>query len=440
MSDIEAITLEAEFIEEDAEQEIREAVSGRRSIARKYVMRVRRRHPDATPSDVIQLLERHYGTAISAAGIAVAAGAIAVDVVIGMIPAGDVAAAAVKSASERVAKEPAKEARKLAAKNMALEATKAGAGQVAELLPAGDQQLQFEITAIFALAIAEIHGMDLDPDQAQALVYGLTNERVSQQQIATMASDVADEASQGARSISLTNAADHADWSHWASTLAEGLPGGSAQILVKTIQTGQLDEVRESLNGKQQAAIEYGVAAVVGGATRFVFGREVIKAARAAFADAPETFPTHLALTLKAKSDDDDGDAESSSAFAALEDAAKATGGWIADTASTVGSGVASGAVAVGTGVTSAAGTMTRAFRSVDLDGDGIPDEPRALSAVKGIGGAIAGGADTLGGSVAGLFTSKKRSKHAASGSTAGSGLAARSESEHAVDEVATEV
>src|SRR6185295_3230814 len=93
-------------------------------------------------------------------------------------------------------------------------------------------------------------------------------------------------------------------------------------------------------------------------------------------------------------------------ALAALEDAATATGNWIADTASTVGGGVATSAVAVGTGVATAAGTVTRPFRSVDIDGDGIPDEPQALTAVKGVGGAIAG---AVGGSVAGLFKPKKR-------------------------------
>ena len=53
------------------------------------------------------------------------------------------------------------------------------------------------------------------------------------------------------------------------------------------------------------------------------------------------------------------------------------TGNWIAGTASTVGGGVATSAVAVGAGVATAADTVTRAFRSVDIDGDGIPDEPR---------------------------------------------------------------
>ncbi|PSK61606.1 hypothetical protein B0E53_06494 [Micromonospora sp. MH33] len=76
----------------------------------------------------------------------------------------------------------------------------------------------------------------------------------------------------------------------------------------------------------------------------------------------------------------------------ALEDAAKATGNWVAN----------------------APGTVTRPFRSVDLDGDGVPDEPQALTAVKGIGGAIAGAAGTVGEGVKSLFKPKKRGKHAA--------------------------
>ena len=94
-----------------------------------------------------------------------------------------------------------------------------------------------------------------------------------------------------------------------------------------------------------------------------------------------------------------------------MEDAAKTTGTWIAGTASTVGGGVATSAVAVGTGVASAADTVTRVFRSVDIDGDGVPDEPQAITAAKGIGGAIAGTAGSVGGSVAGLFSRKKRAE-----------------------------
>ena len=136
-----------------------------------------------------------------------------------------------------------------------------------------------------------------------------------------------------------------------------------------------------------------------------MFGRDVIVAARAAFADAPDMFPEHLAVPVDAGAED--GDVEQNRALAAMEDAAKVTGNWIAGTASSVGGGVATSAVAVGAGVATAADTVTRAFRSVDIDGDGIPDEAQALTAVKGLGGAIAGTAGSVGGSVAGLFKRK---------------------------------
>jgi hypothetical protein len=78
--------------------------------------------------------------------------------------------------------------------------------------------------------------------------------------------------------------------------------------------------------------------------------------------------------------------------------------------------GVSTGAVAAGAGVVSAADAVSRPFRSVDLDGDGVPDEPRALTAVKGIGGVIAGVAGSVGDGVSGLFKPKQRGKHAAGG------------------------
>lgn len=416
MTDIEAITLEAELVDEDATRVIAKAVSARHSIARKYVMRLRRRSPDATPAEVIQMLERHYGTSISTAGAVIAAGVIAAEVGIALIPVAGAAAAGVKIAGQQAAKKAGKEAAKaaakgalkMAAKGMALGVAKSGAQHVASFLPAGDEQLQFEITAIFGLAIADIHGMDLDQDQAHALVYGLSNERVSQQQIATMATDLALVPPEGVVGVGRSIAAGRTDWSNWASTLADTLPGGVAQSLVRTIQTGQLDDVRESLSEGQQTAIEYGVGALVGGVTRFVFGREVIAASRAAFPDAPDVFPAHLTVAVTAESDDD-GEAEPNRALAALEDAAKSTGNRIAGAASTVGGGVATGAGAVGTGVASAAVTVTRPFRSVDIDGDGIPDEAQALTAVKGVGGAIAGAADAVGGSLAGLFKPRTR-------------------------------
>lgn len=220
------------------------------------------------------MLERHYGTSITTAGALITAGAMAADIGIAMIPGVGAAAAGRKNAGKHAAKKTgqeaaklaAKNAAKLAAKNMALGTAKNGAQRAAALLPASDEQLQFEITAIFALAVTDIHGMDLDKDQALALVYGLSNERVSQKQIAAMATGLSGASSGGVVAAGNQIVAGRTDWSHWADTLADTLPGGAAQSLVRTMQTGQLDAVRENLSGKQQATIEYGVGALAGGA------------------------------------------------------------------------------------------------------------------------------------------------------------------------------
>ncbi|RIX27851.1 SHOCT domain-containing protein [Amnibacterium setariae] len=375
-AEVEVTTLETEIADDDAQAEIAEAVSARHSIARKHVLRLRRRDPEASPAEIVQALERQYTAAITAAGTAIAVGGFAATVGISLIPLGGAAAAGAKAAGHKAASAAAKATFKKASKDLALGAAKTGAGRVAALLPADEQQLQFEITAIFGLALADIHRIEYDRDQAKALVYGLTNERVSQQQIAQMAADVA--------SASPEATASAAGGAQWASTLAEALPGGAAQSLVRTMQTGQLDAMRDSMGGKQQAAVDYGVRAVTGGVTRFVFGRDVVKSARTAFPPAPEEFPAHLAVPLGDEEDD-----EPNRAIAALENAARTTGGRIVD----------------------AAGTATRVFRSVDLDGDGIPDEAQALTFVKGAGGAVAGAAGAVGGRVGGLFKRGKRSE-----------------------------
>ena len=211
---------------------------------------------------------------------------------------------AAKGAAKSVAaKAAANAAAKSAAKGVAMNAAKTGAERADACLQPVMSKLQFEITAVFALAIAEVHGMSLDQQQAHALVYGLSNGRVSQEQIAEMATDLA-QVSGPVVGVGQTIALGRDDWSHWANTLADTLPGGAAQDLVRTVQTGQLETVRSALNSKQQSAIEYGVGALVGGATRFLFGSEVVEASRVAFAEAPAQFPEHLADALLAKTEE----------------------------------------------------------------------------------------------------------------------------------------
>lgn len=406
MTEDDSLTVETTVSDEDAARDIAKAVSMRHALARRYVRRLRRRHPDATPADVVQMLERHYAGAISTAGAVLAAGAFAAEVGVSLIPGGGAAAAGAKRAGAQAAKGATKAAAKKAAKATAANAAKGlAARQVTALIPAGDRQLQFEITAIFGLALADVHGMDLDRDQAHALVYGLANGQVSQQQIASMASDLAQATAGDATGLGQRIAAGRRDWSHWATTLADTLPSGAAQTLVRTMQTGQLETVREGLTDRQQVTIEYGVGALTGGMTRFLFGRHVVEASRAAFPEAPETFPPHLAVIVKGDADDS---AEPNRALAALEKAATTTRSRVAAAATTVGSGVTTGAVTVTSGVAGAAGAATRPFRRVDLDGDGVPDEPQALTAAKGAGGAIA---DAVGSTVGRAFRTRRRTR-----------------------------
>ncbi|WP_206516115.1 hypothetical protein [Nocardioides pantholopis] len=365
-SELGAATVGADLDVVTAEHEITEAVSARHTIARKYVLRVRRNDPEASPAEVVTLLERHYVTAISVAGGVATAGSIAASVGLSLIPgvsagkeAGKVGA---KAAAKKVAaKAAAKTAAKAAAANMA----RTG---VARMVPAGDERLQFEITAIFALALAEIHDMRLDEDQSKALVYGLSNDRVSQKQISAMANDVA-RATRSASGLGEQLASAQDDWSHWANTLASQLPGTAAGDLVRTVQTGQFDAMRSGLSDGQKSIVEYGVGAVAGGMTRFVFGREVVTATRVAFAEAPSSFPPHLAVEAPSASDND----EPNRAFAALDEAARSTAAWMS----------------------SSADKASRVFRSIDLDGDGVPDEAQAVTALKNAGGAIAGAGST---------------------------------------------
>lgn len=389
-----AITVTTKLGSGDAQRRIAEAVGGRRSIARKYVRWVRRRNPKATPAEVIKAIGDHYVTAVTVASGVTQAATVAADWV----------------ATQLEDRPTPKDAANHGGKAALHEVAKFAVQKSDVIIPAADAQIQFEITAIFGLAIAEIHSMKLDKDQAQALVYGLSNGRVSQQQIATMAAHLAKLSSDAAGDGHQADASRN--WSHWAGTLADSLPGGAAQSLLRTIQAGPLDAIPLNMHAKHRAAIDNGVQVVAGGLTRFVFGREVVDAAQVAFGAAPRAFPQHLAVREvagKARKD-----AKPNRAFEALQDAARSTGNWVSDAASTVKSGVQDGAAAAGRGISAAADSVSRPFRSVDLDGDGVPDEPRALTAVKGVGNAITETADAAGDKATTLFKPKRKGVAAA--------------------------
>lgn len=323
----EEIALEADLTVEEANLQIDQAISGRKENVRKYIRWVRSKNPEASPAQLKELLGQHYVTAITAAGAAITVGSIAADIGISLIPGGG----AVKGV-------------KAVAKQAALGAVKAGAQHAStKMLPAGDEQLQFEITALYMLALADVHGVELNKQQAHELVYRATC--------------MADESS-------------------------ESKSSEATQGIVSELQAGAMDSVQDSLSTKQQSIVTYGTEGIASGVARFTFGREVVEVADQMFTDTPEVFPQHLSIPDASEVEEK----EPNKALAALEDAAK-----------TAGNKMSTGSAVAAKGVRSAAAKVSSPFRSVDLDGDGEPDEAQALTAAKNIKGSVSGAVKSVG-------------------------------------------
>ncbi|MFT4258343.1 hypothetical protein [Microbacterium sp.] len=227
----------------------------------------------------------------------------------------------------------------------------------------------YETSALYVLAVAELHGIPVDdPERAKPLVLGTLLGQKSQAQMNKLVMNAVGlggvEAAKGTASGVVGKALPKG----WGEMLTEQLPDSALAPL--TIAIG-----RESmkLGGKLGAgtagkAIPFGVGAVIGGLGSFTFGRDVVKAARVAFPETPTQFPEWLQAYAKPER----GEVPPSRAALALEAAAGS-------------------AKDFGENVWGKVSAATEAFRSVDLDGDGIPDEARALTAVKRAGAGVAG-------------------------------------------------
>jgi hypothetical protein len=104
------------------------AISVQRPVVVAHVNALRRRHPDAQPAQIIEILERQYLTAVTSGGAAVGASAV--------IP---------------------------------------GVGLVTSLGLSGAETVGFlEASALFAQSVTEVHGIAVeDPDRARALVMAM---------------------------------------------------------------------------------------------------------------------------------------------------------------------------------------------------------------------------------------------------------------------------
>lgn len=338
------------------------AIDAQRSVAVAFVRGVRARQMKATPAEIITSLERRYVASVTASGTAVGATAF--------IPGAGTAVAL-------------------------------GAG-TAELL------LQFELAALFGLAVAEVHGLRItDRDRVRVVILSLMLGPEGRSKVAGLAKaavlkDASAVGGAAGRSRELGQVSS-LDQLPFGDLLGSAVPSDMMPAILDTVQGLAKKELPEKVAIAGTRLVPGGIGMVLGGIGGFSAGSEVVQAARQAFGPAPEELPDWLEPI------DSDGDGIPDPS--ALETGMRSALGSFVQVSGSAGKGIANAAKVVGGGVATAATSVSNQFRSVDLDGDGIPDEARALSAVKGAGRFAAGAAGNAKNAAASFLSARKRSK-----------------------------
>lgn len=291
----------------------------------------------------------------------------------------------------------------------------------------------YETSALYVLAVAEMHDIPVtDAERAQPLVLGMLLGQRSQSQVSKIVMSAAGVGAVDQARAKAAGAVGKKIPNGWGEVLTQHLPESSLAPLTLVLGRESAKAGGKVAAGTFGKAIPFGIGAVIGGVGSFTFGRDVVKASHLAFPERPTAFPEWLNDFEKP----DRVSAEPPRALVALQSAGatakdfgeevwdkvgKATeafrsvdldGDGIPDEARAL-TAVKGAGRAIADTAGAAGGKAAGVFRSVDLDGDGVPDEPQALTAVKGVSGAIAGTAGLVGGKAASLFRRNRRAEDA---------------------------
>ena len=207
-----------------------------RPIVLAHLRGIRRRSPDATPEQIIRILERRYLAAVTTGGAAVGATAV--------IP---------------------------------------GIGTGVTLALSGVETAGFlEATALFAQSAAEVHGIAVEnPDRARALVMTLMLGGEGVDLVRQFASQA------GGGGVARTT--------YWGELITNTLPKAVVGPVVDRLRTVFIRQfaVRggAGIIGK---AIPFGIGAAIGGVGNHILGRRVLTHSRLAFGAPPAQLPIEL--------------------------------------------------------------------------------------------------------------------------------------------------
>jgi hypothetical protein len=211
-------------------------------LVRKNIARARQRNPDASPAQVIRNLERMYVSALTGSGAAVGGTAAAPGV---------------------------------------------GTG-VALALTAGETFSSLELSVLFALSVAEVHGVPIDElERRRTIVMGILLG--------------------GSGSGTISKAAE-VTGKHWAKQVVAKVPADALRQINKVLGRHFITKY-----GTKQGVIvlgrvaPFGIGAVIGGGANAAVAALAVKASRRAFGDPPEAWPGQESIpaTSEATADED---------------------------------------------------------------------------------------------------------------------------------------
>ncbi len=219
------------------------ALAVQRPVVLAHIRSLRLRHPEATPAQLVRILERRYLLAVTGGGAAVGAAAV--------IPAVSTPVALALSGVETVG--------------------------------------FLETTALFAQSVAEVHGIHVEnPDRARLLVMTL----MLGQEGAQLLGQFAQQATGNGPARS----------AFWGEIITKTLPRNAVGPVLDRLQAVFLRHFGAaggaSLLGK---AMPFGIGAAIGGTGNHLLGRRVVASSRRAFGIAPMTFTADLAPKEGAK-------------------------------------------------------------------------------------------------------------------------------------------
>jgi hypothetical protein len=195
-------------------------------LVRKNIARARQRNPEATPAELVRTLERMYVSALTGTGIAVG---------------GAAAAPAV------------------------------GTG-IALALSAGEAFSSLELSTLFVLSVAEVHGVRLDEiERRRTLVMGVLLGRSSSATIGKVAERTGQ---------------------HWGRHLVSKVPLATLRQINSVLGPNFITKY-----GTKQGIIvlgrivPFGIGAVIGGGANATVASLAVRAARHAFGPAPQWWP-----------------------------------------------------------------------------------------------------------------------------------------------------